>query len=100
MPAFMKSKGLSFPVFAKISVNGDDTHPLFAWLKEKAPGYLVDAVKWNFTKFLVVDGVPVKRYGPNEPPLSIESDVVAAIRDVQLRTSKASETEAVTAPEL
>ena len=46
--------GVSFPLLAKVAVNGKDAHPLVAWLKEAAPGLLgIDAIKWNFTKFLV-----------------------------------------------
>jgi glutathione peroxidase-family protein len=78
----VKGKGITFPFFAKVNVNGADAHPLFAWLKENAEGTLVDAVKWNFTKFLVVDGVPVKRYGPTEMPLSFEQDIVQALDEI------------------
>ncbi len=57
---------VSFPMFAKVKVNGPDTHPLFALLKQQAPGLLgTTAIKWNFTKFLVGrDGVPVRRFAP------------------------------------
>ncbi|MFN9938881.1 MAG: hypothetical protein ACK56I_05340, partial [bacterium] len=77
-----KGKGITFPFFAKVNVNGADAHPLFTWLKENAEGTIVDAVKWNFTKFLVVDGVPVKRYGPTEMPLSFEQDIIQALDEV------------------
>lgn len=127
MPAFLASKGISFPVFGKIEVNGDGTDPLFSWLKvrcvqdvvlaglvstfidhqvsslfmhvyvlspllyltmslhsqEKAPGFLLNAVKWNFTKFLVVNGLPVKRYGPKDPLGEIEADVIAALEGAE-----------------
>ncbi|EKE75176.1 glutathione peroxidase [Gallaecimonas xiamenensis] len=60
---------VSFPLFDKIDVNGPDTHPLFAWLKNKAPGVLGSrAVKWNFTKFLVAPDGQVKRYAPRTAP--------------------------------
>lgn len=87
IPGFNAKQGLTFPVFDIVDVNGDDTHPLFAWLKERAPGTLTNAVKWNFTKWLCVDGQPVKRYAPTDSPLSIEEDVVAAIAG-KLRPAK------------
>jgi glutathione peroxidase len=74
--------GVSFPMFAKIKVNGADAHPLYEYLKETLPGILgLEAIKWNFTKFLVGrDGVPIKRYAPADKPESMESDVEAALR--------------------
>ena len=74
--------GVSFPMFAKIKVNGTDAHPLYEYLKETLPGILgLEAIKWNFTKFLVGrDGVPIKRYAPADKPESMESDVEAALR--------------------
>jgi glutathione peroxidase len=74
--------GVSFPMFAKIKVNGSDAHPLYEYLKETLPGILgLEAIKWNFTKFLVGrDGLPVKRYAPADKPESMESDVEAALR--------------------
>ena len=73
--------GVTFPMFAKIKVNGPDTHPLYEYLKESLPGILgLQAIKWNFTKFLVgKDGVPVKRYAPADKPQSIEPDVEAVL---------------------
>lgn len=72
---------VSFPMFAKVEVNGKGTHPLYAYLKEQRPGILgLEAVKWNFTKFLVgKDGVPVKRYSPADKPESLAADVEAAL---------------------
>ena len=56
---------VTFPMFAKVDVNGDDAHPLFRWLRGQKSGLLGGAIKWNFTKFLVArDGSVVKRYGP------------------------------------
>lgn len=65
--------GVTFPMFAKIDVNGDRAHPLFRFLKTKAPGVLgTQAIKWNFTKFLVSrDGHEVERFGPNVRPDAI-----------------------------
>lgn len=73
--------GVSFPLFAKIDVNGKDAHPLFAHLKSEAPGLLgVEAVKWNFTKFLVNrEGNVVARYAPATSPESIAKDIEALL---------------------
>jgi len=72
---------VSFPLFAKIDVNGPDTHPLYAYLKSSEPGMLgTEGIKWNFTKFLIGrDGRPVKRYAPATKPDAIEADVIAAL---------------------
>jgi len=69
--------GVSFPLFAKIDVNGANAHPLFRHLKREAPGILgTELVKWNFTKFLVDrDGKVVKRYAPKTRPEEIRSDI-------------------------
>ena len=72
---------VSFPMFAKIDVNGDDAHPLYQWLKGQKPGLLgTEAIKWNFTKFLIdrAGGV-VKRYAPTDTPEKIEKDVEGVI---------------------
>ncbi|KAI8518674.1 Phospholipid hydroperoxide glutathione peroxidase, mitochondrial [Branchiostoma belcheri] len=62
--------GVKFDMFSKINVNGKDAHPLWKYLKSKQGGTLIDAIKWNFTKFLInKEGQPVKRYGPNVKPL-------------------------------
>ncbi len=68
---------VTFPMFEKVDVNGQNTHPLFQFLKDTLPGILGSkAIKWNFTKFLVdKNGVPVKRYAPADKPLSILSDI-------------------------
>jgi glutathione peroxidase len=73
--------GVSFPMFAKVKVNGDDANPLYEYLKSALPGILgIQAIKWNFTKFLVSkDGVPIKRYAPADKPESIAPDVEAAL---------------------
>jgi glutathione peroxidase len=74
--------GVGFPLFAKIKVNGPDTHPLYEYLKSSLPGILgIEAIKWNFTKFLVgKDGEPIKRYAPADKPESLEPDIEAALR--------------------
>ncbi|QIL91531.1 glutathione peroxidase [Microbulbifer harenosus] len=69
--------GVSFPVYAKVNVNGGDAHPLFSSLKKSAPGILgTEGVKWNFTKFLVSrDGKVVGRYAPKDKPESLAADI-------------------------
>ncbi|MEN9844235.1 MAG: hypothetical protein RLZZ612_2064 [Pseudomonadota bacterium] len=68
---------VSFPMFAKVDVNGGDTHPLYAHLKAQAPGLLgIEMVKWNFTKFLVDrQGNVVSRHAPNTPPERLAADI-------------------------
>lgn len=68
---------VDFPMFAKVEVNGKNTHPLYAFLKKKASGLFgLPAIKWNFTKFLVdKNGNVVKRYAPATDPLSITKDI-------------------------
>ena len=69
---------VSFPLFAKIEVNGPNAHPLYQQLKREQPGLLgTEAIKWNFTKFLVGrDGKTLRRYAPNDRPEAIERDLV------------------------
>ena len=76
-----RSYGVTFPMFAKVAVNGPDTHPLYRHLKAAQPGALgTRAIKWNFTKFLVGrDEVVIRRYGPAVEPSSLEPDVVALL---------------------
>ena len=71
------SYAVTFPMFAKIDVNGSATHPLYAWLKASCPGILgSEAIKWNFTKFLLGrDGVPIERYAPTVKPEEIALDI-------------------------
>lgn len=73
--------GVSFPLFSKIEVNGGNAHPLFRFLKHEAPGLLgTEAIKWNFTKFLVdKHGKVVERFGPRDTPESIESKIAAQL---------------------
>ncbi len=68
---------VSFPMFAKVDVNGDDTHPIFAFLKAAAPGVLgTEGIKWNFTKFLVDrDGKVVDRYASAHKPEDMAEDI-------------------------
>ena len=67
----------TFPLFAKIDVNGPDADPLFTFLKKQKGGFLGNDIKWNFTKFLVSrDGTVVERYAPVTKPEKIESDIL------------------------
>ncbi len=72
---------VTFPMFAKVDVNGDGAHPLWQWLKEEKGGFLgIDAIKWNFTKFLIGrDGHVVKRYASIDTPEKIERDLAAVL---------------------
>lgn len=69
--------GVSFPMFAKIDVNGDGAHPLYKHLKEEAPGLLGSkGIKWNFTKFLInKDGQVIKRFAPTDKPEALEKHI-------------------------
>jgi glutathione peroxidase len=69
--------GVSFPLFAKVDVNGKNEHPLFAQLKKDLPGILgTQMIKWNFTKFLIDrNGHPFSRYAPKDNPLDMSGDI-------------------------
>lgn len=73
--------GVSFQMMEKVNVNGDDAHPLYAWLKKQAPGILgSEAIKWNFTKFLINrQGEVIKRFAPQDTPESLMSDLEKAL---------------------
>jgi glutathione peroxidase len=73
--------GVDFPMMAKVNVNGADADPLWKWLKSERPGLLgTEAIKWNFTKFLVGrDGQVIKRYAPNDDPASLRPDIETAL---------------------
>ena len=75
--------GVTFPMMAKVCVNGDQADPLFRWLKAEAPGLLgSQAIKWNFTKFLVGrDGRVIRRYAPQDTPAKLAQDIEAALQD-------------------
>jgi glutathione peroxidase len=75
-----RNYGVSFPMFAKVDVNGDGAHPLFAWLRSETGGLLGERIKWNFTKFLVGrDGRVVKRFGPTTKPEKLVRDIEKAL---------------------
>ena len=75
--------GVSFPMMAKVKVNGAEADPLWKWLTAEARGVLgTQAVKWNFTKFLVGrDGRPIKRYAPTDSPASLAADIEKALSE-------------------
>ena len=75
------SYGVTFPMFAKVEVNGAQTDPLYQWLKSSRPGLLgTEAIKWNFTKFLVGrDGAVLKRFAPNSAPDALRADIKDAL---------------------
>lgn len=73
--------GVSFAMMAKVDVNGPAAHPLYKWLSSEAPGLLgTQAIKWNFTKFLVgKDGQVIRRYAPTDKPSDLAKDIEAAL---------------------
>ena len=84
--------GVTFPLFSKIKVNGPDAHPLFAYLKRQKKGVLgSEAIKWNFTKFLVgPDGAVLKRYGSSDAPEAIEKDLAGSTSSTRSTSSAGS----------
>lgn len=73
--------GVNFPMFEKVDVNGDKTHPVFTYLKDELPGTLGKKVKWNFTKFLIgKDGQPIKRFAPTTKPEDIKKHIEKALK--------------------
>ena len=73
--------GVTFPMMAKVEVNGPGAHPLWSWLKQQAPGVLgTEGIKWNFTKFLVGrNGQVLRRYAPQTKPAELLADVDMAL---------------------
>ena len=75
-----RNYGVTFPMFEKVDVNGDDAHPLFEWLRQEKGGLLGSKIKWNFTKFLIGrDGRVLERYAPTAKPESLTGDIEAAL---------------------
>jgi glutathione peroxidase len=71
-----RTYGVTFPMFAKIDVNGADTHPLYSWLKDEKRGLIGGAIKWNFTKFLLDrEGNVVDRFAPQKTPADLTDDI-------------------------
>lgn len=76
--------GVTFQLTEKIDVNGDNTHPIFKFLKNELPGTLGKKIKWNFTKFLITaDGKAFKRYAPTTKPAKIENDILKLIEGIK-----------------
>jgi len=75
--------GVTFPLFEKIEVNGDNTHPLYKFLKKEATGFLgTQSIKWNFTKFLIdKDGNVIERFGSSTKSASIEEDIEELLKE-------------------
>ncbi|MCG8697009.1 MAG: glutathione peroxidase [Bacteroidales bacterium] len=72
----MLNYGVTFPMFSKVEVNGDNAHPLYKYLKSELKGVLGGKIKWNFTKFLIdANGVPQKRFAPTTKPEKIEKHI-------------------------
>lgn len=72
--------GVTFQIMKKIDVNGDGAHPIFKYLKNEAKGILGNAIKWNFTKFLISrDGATIKRYAPTTAPEKLTADIEALL---------------------
>ncbi|KAH7491732.1 hypothetical protein KRP22_002801 [Phytophthora ramorum] len=71
---------VTFPLFTKVDVNGDNAHPLFKFLKKQLDGFVTNDIKWNFTKFLIVNHEPFKRYGTTTSPSEIENDIVQTLQ--------------------
>jgi glutathione peroxidase len=75
-----RNYGVSFPMFAKIDVNGKDVHPLYEWLKDEQSGLLGGRIKWNFTKFLIGrDGTVLDRFAPQKEPADLMDDIEEAL---------------------
>lgn len=68
--------GVTFPMFSKVEVNGENAHPLFVFLKKQLGGFITSKIKWNFTKFLIDrNGVPYKRFAPTKRPEKMRKDI-------------------------
>ena len=77
-----RNYGVTFPMFDKVEVNGSGTHPVWEWLKSEKGGLFGEAIKWNFTKFLVGrDGHVIQRYAPTTTPAEIAEDIEKALAE-------------------
>ncbi len=73
--------GVTFQLFEKINVNGDETHPIYKYLKSELGGWFGSKIKWNFTKFLIdKNGNPVKRFSPTTKPEKLEADILNLLK--------------------
>lgn len=88
--------GVTFPLFSKINVNGDEADPLFEYLKKHSNAFLIDSIKWNFTKFLISKkGVVLNRYAPSTNPTKIEKDIEQALCEIVENLENTSEVKEV-----
>ena len=72
--------GVTFPLFSKVEVNGEDAHPVYQWLRDQKGGLLGSKIKWNFTKYLVgKDGTVIDRYAPTTKPEKLSGDIEKAL---------------------
>lgn len=75
-----RNYGVTFPMFEKVDVNGPGAHPLWSWLREERGGIMGDAIKWNFTKFLVGrDGRVIRRFAPKTSPAQLAGSIESAL---------------------
>ena len=75
--------GVSFPMFSKIEVNGENAHPIYKYLKNKLPGFFGRNIKWNFAKFLIDrNGKPIKRFSPTTIPEKLENDIEKLLKQL------------------
>lgn len=81
---------------------GENTHPIYKWLKAKLPGILsTEGIKWNFTKFLInCEGIPVQRYGPLHQPKDMEADIIAQIKSCEAKVLNSTVSTTNTSKEL
>jgi glutathione peroxidase len=83
--------GVTFPLFQKIDVNGENAHPIFKYLKSEKGGLLGNAIKWNFTKFLVDrDGKVIDRYPPTTPPTAIAHEIERLLAEDAPRSARSA----------
>jgi len=76
--------GVSFPMFSKIEVNGENAHPIYKYLKNKLPGHFGKNIKWNFAKFLIDShGIPVKRFSPTTIPEKLTKDIEKYLKQIK-----------------
>jgi len=81
---FVAEFGVQFRLMEKKNVNFSDARPLFLYLQNTLGGTLVNAIKWNFSKFLVdIEGTPIKRFSPKESPLSFEQDILKLLGQIK-----------------
>jgi len=76
--------GVTFPMFSKIEVNGDNAHPIYKYLKFKLPALFGKKIRWNFAKFLIdTNGIPVKRFSPTKKPEQLVKDIERYLKSIE-----------------